>query len=112
MATQKLSWEKIHEAIHSGADSVLIGNILFKIQKSKTNGCRYVWYQDSILGRVMIMEQNKTKSSDYALRARNGETFSWVIPDNKAHSWVLIETPVQKLTPVPAAIPDKEAHNE
>lgn len=90
----KLSWAKIHEAIHSGHDQVIVGNIPHKVLKSASNGCRYVNYKDSVLGPVMIMEQNPKKSSVYAERARKGETISWVIPQNNHQSWVLIDQPV------------------
>lgn len=96
--SQSLAWEKIHAAIHGGHDQVAIGNIPHKVELSKSNGCRFVWYTDSLLGKVMIMEQNKHKSSVYAERARKGETLSWVIPQRSGASWVLIDTRV----PIPA----------
>ena len=91
----KLSWAKIHKALHDGSETVEIDGKPLKVILWR-NGCRCVEYKDTDLGAVTIMEQNKNKSSEYAKRAKAGETLSWVIPYNKNHPWVLIDTPVQK----------------
>lgn len=90
----KLSWAKIHRAIHDGSESVIIDDRPIPVQVSAANGCRYVRYNDSLLGKCTIMEQNPRKGSSYADRARRGETLSWVMPDKG--NWVLIDFKVEK----------------
>ena len=92
----KLSWSKIHTAIHDGSDTVVIDGKPRNITVAASNGCRNVVYTDTDLGRCIFMEQNKKKDSGYAVRARNGETLTWVIPYNKNKAWQLIDEPVKK----------------
>jgi len=93
MIPVKLSWSKIHYALHATKDDkVIIEDVTYPI-KMHSNGCRYINYTDTLLGKCMIMQQNKNKASSYAIRARNGETLTWVIPAN-GQPWELIETPV------------------
>jgi len=92
----KPSWLDIHQAIHDGSDSVTFGRNKLPVTISPINGCRCVRYQDIDLGGCVFIEQNKRKLSRYAERARNGETLTWVIPDNKAQEWRLIDKPVKQ----------------
>lgn len=91
----KLSWKLIHTAIHDGSETVVIGDKELKITLAK-NGCREVVYTDMDLGKCRFMEQNKRKESEYAVRARNGETLTWVMPYNTNKSWQLIDFKVEK----------------
>ena len=91
----KETWRRIHQAIHDGSMFVTIDNKPVKVGKSG-KGLRYVLYSDMELGPCTFMEQNKEKQSEYAERARNGETLTWVMPQNTAKSWKLIDLPVQK----------------
>ena len=94
MNTIKVSWIKLHRALHDGSDSVIIDGIKYPVITGHNN-CRCIRYTDTDLGKIMVMEQNKNKSSEYAQRARNGETLSWVIPNNGS-KWHLIELAVGK----------------
>jgi len=92
---EKLSWQKIHTALHDGSESVTVDGKELRVSLA-SNGCRQVVYEDMDLGKCRFMEQNKRKTSEYAKRARNGETLTWVMPYNTNKSWQLIETPVKK----------------
>ena len=72
----KETWRRIHQAIHDGSMFVTIDNKPVKVGKSG-KGLRYVLYSDMELGPCTFMEQNKEKQSEYAERARNGETLTW-----------------------------------
>lgn len=94
MSTIKEAWLKAHEAIHQRKQSVMIGHMPIFIQKT-AGGLRFLILYDLDLGcKVKIMEQNPCKPSKYAEKARNGETISWVIPENNQSSWTLIDKPV------------------
>jgi len=90
---KKSYWLQIHKALHSDAKSVKIGDRSYPILVA-TNGCRYVKGTDKDLGPITIMEQNPNKSSSYAVRARAGETLSWVMPVRG--SWILLDEPIVK----------------
>lgn len=95
----KTSWSLIHYAIHSGAEKAVINGQEYPV-KIAGNNMRYIRYNDSDLGGVRIMQQNPHKNSEYAKRARRGETLSWVIPDDGHLIWELIDTKVPMISPI------------
>ena len=74
--------KKIHYAIHSDADNVVIDGVSYPIGEG-SNGCRKVNYGD-----ITFMEQNEDKNSRYAERARNGENITWGM--RNPEQWILI----------------------
>tara|TARA_R100001594_G_scaffold28117_1_gene53305 strand:- start:548 stop:823 length:276 start_codon:yes stop_codon:yes gene_type:complete len=82
-------FKKVHDALHSDKMSVVVGGKEYKIMK-RSNNCRAVKLEDG----PMVMEQNKTKNSSYAERARNGEHISWIM---KGPSWGYIDDKIIRL---------------
>ena len=82
---QESEFKLIHFAIHENRRMNVIsdGNKTFHIEVAP-NGCRYVVHDN-----IKFMEQNKSKSSDYARRAREGEKITWGIT-NDGSKWILI----------------------
>lgn len=85
----KSKWQQLHNLLHSGQPSGQIEGITYHI-KTGANGCKFIRFSDIDMGESTIMEQNKNKTSEYAKRARQGESLSWVMPGT-AGQWVLIE---------------------
>ena len=82
-------FKTVHDALHSDRTSVVIGGKKYEIMK-RSNTCRAV----KLDGGPMVMEQNKTKNSSYAERARNGEHISWIM---KGPSWGYIDDKIIQL---------------
>lgn len=80
----KQEYIDIHNAIHNKElNEVEINNEKLPIQKTGS-GLRFVDYDD-----IRWIEQNKSKNSTYAVRARNGEKITWGMrPHN---GWILID---------------------
>lgn len=83
---------KIHYAIHGFDDFVALKGTgtdgVFRINIYK-NGCRYC-----DVGRIRFMEQNRSKSSEYAKKARDtGVWITW--GQREPEDWIYIETPPQ-----------------
>lgn len=97
MLTKEQLFERVHEALHTKKDSVMIGALSVPITTAP-NGCRQVYINDVVCGNVRVMTQNENKSSPHAERARAGETLSWVIPltedGTPKTGWFLIDTPI------------------
>lgn len=75
--------EIMHEAIHNKeATHASFGGIRYAVQVAPS-GCRCIRFNE-----ILFMEQNKTKQSRYAQRAREGEKITWGI---RAESWILID---------------------
>lgn len=69
----------IHQVLHDTAfNAVDIGGTQYPVQLSRSNGCRYIDYDG-----IRFMEQNKTKNSTDAKRAREGAKITWGIKDGK-----------------------------
>jgi hypothetical protein len=80
---------QIHHAIHNKElMEVTIGDTVLPIKKS-FNGCRYVDFTTPEGEIIRFMEQNLSKNSQYAARARNNEKITWGI--RKEGGWLKID---------------------
>tara|TARA_R110002020_G_scaffold453416_1_gene668179 strand:- start:26 stop:298 length:273 start_codon:yes stop_codon:yes gene_type:complete len=82
MIINKTDYVTIHQAIHSKASNVMIKGTMYQVTK-RSNGCKSV----KIPGIGTFIEQNPNKETDYAKRAKNGESITWLIRDM---NWGLI----------------------
>ena len=80
---------QIHHAIHDkGLVEVTVGDTVLPIKKA-FNGCRYVDYTTPEGEIIRFMEQNLSKNTQYAARAKAGEKITWGI--RKAGYWIKID---------------------
>lgn len=96
--TKEQLFLQIHTALHTeGLQSLMIGGLKVPITLA-ANGCRQVYLNDLLTGNCRIVVQNEKKNSPHALRSRNGENLTWVMPLNEQglpiSGWLLIDIPV------------------
>jgi hypothetical protein len=73
MDLEKLSL-KVHEAIFSLEDFVIIDGKKYNIKRFSRSGVSYVDYDD-----LRFIEQNKKKQSQWGKKAREGHKISWTL---------------------------------
>ena len=73
MDLEKLSL-KVHDALFSVQDSVILEDKKYKIKTFSRSGVGYVDYKD-----MRFIEQNKKKQSQWGKKAREGHKISWIL---------------------------------
>ena len=82
MTLTKQDYVTIHQAIHNKKPGVTIKGTKYSVNLHK-NGCRCI----KVPNIGTFIEQNPTKDTVYAKRAKAGEFITWLIRDK---SWGLI----------------------
>jgi hypothetical protein len=83
----KQEYITIHNALHDASVTSLTVNKQQLNITTGANGCRSTFYKDGD-EVIKFMEQNKTKTSRFAQRARAGEKITWGIRNG---DWILID---------------------
>lgn len=85
-AINEMLMAQIHIALHiSYADGITINGVLYPKMEYK-NGCKYIDYAG-----IRFMQQNKAKSSKYAMRAQMGYQITWGM---RPGDWIYMESEI------------------
>ena len=82
MTITKHDYVTIHQAIHSGASDVNVNGTKYHIAK-RSNGLKSV----KIPGFGTFIEQSLEDNTEYAKKAKKGDSITWLVKDA---SWELI----------------------
>jgi len=82
MKINKTDYVTIHQAIHNNDNDVSINGTKYHIAK-RSNGLKSV----KIPGFGTFIEQNPEETTEYAKKAKKGDTITWLV---KESSWGLI----------------------